>query len=107
MFDPHYQPDPRLPGMGLGFFRDDASGHRVVGHEGRLPGFHSQLMAAPDDGIGVFAFTNGSSRAMFWLPTELGRLLRSLVGVSEEESAQTFRNIPRSGTTSAVCTARR
>ena len=21
MFQPHYQPDPRIPGMGLGFFR--------------------------------------------------------------------------------------
>jgi CubicO group peptidase (beta-lactamase class C family) len=84
MFDPHYEPDPRLAGMGLGFFRNDASGHRVVGHEGRLPGFNSQLLVAPDDGVGIVAFTNGSSRAMFWLPTELGRLLGILVGASED-----------------------
>ena len=47
MFEPHYQPDPRLPGMGLGFFRYDAGGHHIVEHDGRLPGFNSQLFAAP------------------------------------------------------------
>ena len=30
MFEPHYQPDPRIPGMGLGFFRDEIAGHRTV-----------------------------------------------------------------------------
>jgi CubicO group peptidase (beta-lactamase class C family) len=84
MFEPHFQPDSRLPGMGLGFFRSDAGRHRVVGHDGRLPGFHSQLFVAPDDGLGVFAFTNGSSRAMLWLPTELERLLHSLLGVPQD-----------------------
>ena len=28
-----YLPHPAVPGMGLGFFRHDANGHRVVGHE--------------------------------------------------------------------------
>jgi hypothetical protein len=36
MFEPHYQPDPRIPGMGLGFFRDQAGGHPTVGHDGDL-----------------------------------------------------------------------
>jgi CubicO group peptidase (beta-lactamase class C family) len=84
MFEHHHQPDPRIPGIGLGFFRSDAGGHRVVGHEGVLPGFHSQLLVAPDDGVGVVAFTNGSNRAFFWLPTELDRLLRHLLGVPDE-----------------------
>jgi CubicO group peptidase (beta-lactamase class C family) len=84
MFEPHYQPDPRLPGLGLGFFRREAGGHRVVGHEGILPGFHSGLCAAPDDGVGVLAFTIGSSGAMAWLPTELGRVLHHLLGVPDE-----------------------
>ena len=68
MFEPHYQPDPRVPGSGLGFFRADAGGHLVVGHDGLLPGFNSELLVAPDAGVGVFAFTNGASGAHVWLP---------------------------------------
>lgn len=34
MFEPHYQPDPRVPGIGLGFWRVDIGGHRVVEHRG-------------------------------------------------------------------------
>ena len=33
----------------------DAGGHRVVGHDGILPGFNSELLVAPDDGVGVIA----------------------------------------------------
>jgi CubicO group peptidase (beta-lactamase class C family) len=85
MFETHYQADPRLPGMGLGFFRSDAAGYRVAGHDGILPGFHSGMLLAPDDGVGVIAFTNGSSGAMVWLPVELRRLLHLLLGVTEEQ----------------------
>jgi CubicO group peptidase (beta-lactamase class C family) len=84
MFAPHYQPDPRLVGMGLAFFRRDADGHLIVSHEGILPGFTSQLFVAPDDGLGVIAFTNGSSGAMAWLPIELGRLLHHLLNIPDE-----------------------
>ena len=83
MFGPHYQPDRRIPGMGLGFFRGDLGGHRIVGHDGILPGFDSALVIAPDDGIGVFAFTNGSSGAFSWLQIELERLLRESIGITE------------------------
>ncbi len=58
MFAPHYQPDPRIPGMGLGFFRSEAGGHRIVGHDGIWKGFHAAMALAPDDGIGVLAFAN-------------------------------------------------
>ena len=84
MFEPHYQPDPRIPGIGLAFFRGEVGGHRTVGHDGILPGFNSALLLAPDDGVGVIAFTNGSSGAVSWLQVELDRLLRQLVGVPEE-----------------------
>jgi CubicO group peptidase (beta-lactamase class C family) len=84
MFEPHYQPDPRLPGMGLAFFRSDAGGHRVVGHEGILPGFNSEILVAPDDGVALIAFTNGSNGAMAWMPTELRRLLHHLLDVPYE-----------------------
>jgi len=84
MFAPHYQPDPRLTGIGLGFFCHDAGGHLVVSHEGILPGFNSELFVAPDDSLGLFAFTNGSSGATAWLPIELGRLLHHLLDVPDE-----------------------
>lgn len=84
MFEPHYQPDPRVPGMGLGFFRFNLGGHLAVEHQGILPGFNSQIFVAPDDGVGVMAFTNGASRAIMWMPAEVGRLLSHLLGVADE-----------------------
>jgi CubicO group peptidase (beta-lactamase class C family) len=85
MFEPHYRPDPRVPGMGLAFFRSDLGGHRVVGHSGRLPGFTAQLLIAPDDGIGVVALTNGSTGATAWLPAETEVLLRHLLDVGDDD----------------------
>jgi CubicO group peptidase (beta-lactamase class C family) len=58
MFEPHYRPDPRIPGMGLGFFRDDVGGHRTVGHDGIWTGFLSDMVLAPDARIGVLALSN-------------------------------------------------
>ena len=58
MFQPHFQPDPRVPGMGLGFEPDEESGHATVGKAGILSGFLSAMVVAPDDGIGVVVFTN-------------------------------------------------
>jgi CubicO group peptidase (beta-lactamase class C family) len=58
MFRPHYQPDPRIPGMGLAFFRSETGGHQIIGHEGIWTGFHSAMLLAPGTGIGVVAFTN-------------------------------------------------
>jgi len=81
MFRAHYRPDPRVPGLGLGFFRGDLGGHAVVEHQGVLPGFTSQIALAPDDGVGVLAFTNGARNAAAWLPAETGRLLGDLLGV--------------------------
>lgn len=83
MFEPQYQPHPRIPGIGLGFFRGDVGGHRTVGHDGILPGFNSALVLAPDDGVGLIAFTNGSSGAFAWLPIELDRLLRQQIGLPD------------------------
>jgi CubicO group peptidase (beta-lactamase class C family) len=40
MFQPHFQPDPRAPGMGLAFEPGEESGHKTVGKTGvlfRLP----------------------------------------------------------------------
>ncbi|HEY8439461.1 MAG TPA: serine hydrolase domain-containing protein [Candidatus Limnocylindrales bacterium] len=84
MFEPHFQPDPRVPGIGLAFFRSEVDGHRIVGHDGILPGFNSALVLAPDDGVGVFAITNGSSGAFGWLQIELDGLLRQVLGASDD-----------------------
>jgi hypothetical protein len=81
MFEPHFRPDPRIPGWGLGFARSDAGGRRVVGHDGILPGFNTTLWAAPADGVAVVALTNGSTGAMQWLDAEFVGLLRDLLGV--------------------------
>ncbi len=82
MFEPHYQPDPRVPGIGLGFWRGDIGGHRVVEHGGILPGLNSQIFVAPDDGVAVMTFTNGARNAMLWLPAETASLLNGPLGVS-------------------------
>ena len=84
MFAPHHQADPRVPGMGLGFFRGALGGHPLVEHQGILPGFDSQIWLAPNDGVGVLAFTNGASNAVMWMPGELSGLLGHLLGVPAE-----------------------
>jgi hypothetical protein len=85
MFEPHYQPDRRVPGMGLGFFCGEAGGHCTVGHEGIWPGFLSQMVLAPDDGIGVVVFTNTGSLAGNGAPVPLGNaLLHHLLGLLDD-----------------------
>ena len=84
MFQPHYQPDPRIPGMGLAFLRADLDGHPAVEHQGVIPGFNSQIFLALDDGVAVMAFTNGSRNARGWLTGETGRMLRDLIGAPDQ-----------------------
>ena len=84
MFVCNHRPDPRIPGRGLGIARGDAGGHLLVGHDGVLPGFNSELWVAPRDGLGVIAFTNGSRGAFTWMEAELRGLLRRLLDVPEE-----------------------
>lgn len=83
MFAPQYRSDPRLPGLGLAFWRMDAGGHRVVEHQGVIPPYFAQVYAAPDDGVGLVAFTNGTRGGATWLAAEVGGLLDSLLGVTE------------------------
>jgi hypothetical protein len=84
MFEPHYQTDPRVPGIGLAFMRSYLGAHLTVEHQGVLPGFNSQIWVAPDDGAGVMAFTNGASGALIWLAPEVAGLLRQLLGVADD-----------------------
>jgi len=82
MFAPHYQPDPRIPGMGLGFFRGEAGGHRIVSHDGIWNGFHAAMMLAPDDGVGVLAFANtGPFSPLSAAGPAASSVLRGLLGL--------------------------
>jgi transposase len=63
MFEPQYRPDPRIPGIGLAFFRANLGGHLAVEHPGIVLGFNSQILVAPEDYVGVIAFTNGAKGA--------------------------------------------
>jgi CubicO group peptidase (beta-lactamase class C family) len=81
MFAPQYQPDPRLPGVGLAFYRRDVGGHLIVEKDGLVRGFASQMFVAPHDGVGVVAFTNGARAAHGWLGPEALGILRHVLDV--------------------------
>jgi hypothetical protein len=84
MFAPQCQPDPRIPGNGLAFFRANLGGHLAVEHDGLLPGFDSQIYLAPDDGVGVMAFATGARPGLHWLTSEVADMLRYLLGVADD-----------------------
>ena len=68
MMTPHFQLDPRLPAMGLGFFVDNPNkwgGHRVVKHDGALLGWATSSFYAPDLGLSAYAFMNTNGHAPF------------------------------------------
>lgn len=44
--------------MTLGFFRTDRNGHRSIGHDGDIGGFHAELDLLPDDGVGFLIIVN-------------------------------------------------
>jgi CubicO group peptidase (beta-lactamase class C family) len=94
MFAPHYQPDPRVPGFGLGFYRADLGGHTAVDHPGIINAFNAQLLIAPDDGVGVFACTNGARNAIIWLQAEAARLAGELIGAPEDRIRRDFAQHP-------------
>lgn len=84
MFEPQFQPDPRLPGIGLAFFRACLGGRRAIEHDGILPGFDSHILLTPDDAVGVMAFANGAKRGMHWLAPHVADMVRELLGLPEE-----------------------
>jgi len=59
MFTPHYQVDPRLMKIGLCFFiHENYFGHKIIEHDGAMPGYGAQLFIAPDDHLGIIVFAN-------------------------------------------------
>ena len=87
MFQPHFQPDPRVPGMGLAFEPGAESGHNTVGRSGILSGFLSSMVLAPDDEIGVFVLANTGGLGGRGAPAPLAMaLLRRVLGLSDRAS---------------------
>ena len=83
MFRPHFQPDPRVPGMGLAFELGSEGDHRTVGKTGILSGFHSAIALAPEDGIGVIVLSNTGGLDGRGATVPLATmLLRRLLGLS-------------------------
>ncbi|GAA0505097.1 hypothetical protein Ade02nite_71240 [Paractinoplanes deccanensis] len=81
MFAPQFQPDPRLPGIGLAFFRAELSSLAAVEHDGVLPGFDAQLFLVPAASAGVVILVNGARRGLHWLGPEAADLLRRELGL--------------------------
>ena len=81
MCRPQYQPDPRIDGMGLAFYRGKVGDHTLIEHLGVLPGFNAEMVAVPEAGVGVIAFTNGGYMASMWLRGECEALVEDLLGV--------------------------
>ncbi|HEX3810351.1 MAG TPA: serine hydrolase domain-containing protein [Rhizomicrobium sp.] len=57
-----YQRDPRVPGMGLGFYHEDTNGHVIVGHGGDTIVFHSDLHLIPDAHVGFYYSQNSAGK---------------------------------------------
>ena len=49
---------PPLPGMALGFYREDRNGHEIAGHAGDTETFHSDLHLFLNDATGLFVSFN-------------------------------------------------
>ena len=85
MFQPHFQPDPRLSGMGLGFELGEQSGHQTVGKTGIVSGFLSAMVLAQEDGVGVFALSNTGGLPGRGAPAPLVlALVRHVLGLPDE-----------------------
>jgi CubicO group peptidase (beta-lactamase class C family) len=85
MFQPQFQPDPRIPGMGLAFELGEEGGHPTAGKTGIVPGFLSAMNLAPGDGIGVFALANTGGLSGRGGPAPLATaLLRRVLGLPDQ-----------------------
>ena len=84
MFQPHYRPHPRVPGMGLAFFLGEEDGHRTIGHGGTVPGFLSDMTLAPDEGLGVVVLGNTGGISGIGAPGPVATaVLRNLLGLPD------------------------
>ena len=102
MFRPHFQPDPRVPGMGLAFELGQEGDHKTVGKRGIVSGFHSAIALAPEEGIGVIVFSNTGRLDGRGAPEPLApALLRRLLGLPLEAVRSDIS--PRPETWNRIC----
>jgi CubicO group peptidase (beta-lactamase class C family) len=102
MFRPHFQPDRRVPGMGLAFELGEEGGHKTAGKTGILSGFHSAIALAPQEGLGVIVFSNTGGLDGRGAPIPLATmLLRLLLGLSVDPIRIDI--APRPETWSDIC----
>ena len=102
MFRPHFQPDPRVPGMGVAFELGEEGGERTVGKTGIVSGFHSAMAMAPEEGIGVLVFSNTGGLDGRGAPIPLATmLLRLWLGLSVDPIRTDI--APRPETWSEIC----
>jgi CubicO group peptidase (beta-lactamase class C family) len=85
MFRPHFRPDPRMAGMGLGFDRHEERGRTLIGKTGTVSGFLSAIGMAPEEGTGVVVLGNTGALDGRGAPAPLAdALTRLLIGLPEE-----------------------
>jgi CubicO group peptidase (beta-lactamase class C family) len=61
------RPDPAIRIVhGLGYWTGNDRGHHLVGASGDSGGFHSVLMAFPDEHVGYFTLVSGGGNAVAW-----------------------------------------
>jgi hypothetical protein len=85
MFRPHFQPDRRIAGMGLGFEPRDERGRTLIGKGGTVSGFLSAIEMAPDAGVGVVVLANTGGLDNRGVAEPLAAMLaRHLLGLPDD-----------------------
>jgi CubicO group peptidase (beta-lactamase class C family) len=93
MLEPHVRIDPRLTGRGLGFHLGALGPHRIVGHDGAVPGFSATLLIAPEAGAAAVCLANANNLTVGAATHKLATdLLRDVLDVADPASL-----LPRSG----------
>ncbi|RPI82381.1 MAG: class A beta-lactamase-related serine hydrolase [Chloroflexi bacterium] len=64
MHEQLFTPDPRFEGMAHGFFRSMVNEKLILSHGGDTFLFHTNMFLIPEDNVGVFISTNGTTGAL-------------------------------------------
>ena len=101
---PHFQPDPRIPGMGMGFLRR-VGGHSVVEHEGIcwIPPGHGRSRRG-DRAVSRSPTPDGSTRGARRCPSECETAPSPPRPPGDDVRRTMSRNTRRSGVTCAAGT---
>lgn len=95
MIRPRFQLDDALPGMGLGFMTQRIADIETIQHGGGWVGFTSMMIAAPDEGVGVIAFSNSGSLTPVWVADEALRATLGRPSGADEYARHSGRTAPQ------------